>query len=211
MNRPKKKKKLALVGILFLLVIAIIIGVIIYNSFFKKNNKKAVVVKEISEYGYKLEKRDTKLMVDTFNELDTILSADDIDYQKYAECLSKLFVIDLYTISNKIDTYDVGGVEYIYPDDVDEYKYNVMGTLYNYIGYIDNRDVKLPEVKKIESIESSETTFDYNEETYDAYDVKIKWDYVKDLGYDEQAEITVFKVDNKLYIGEFITSEAQDE
>lgn len=211
MNRPKKKKKLALVGILFLLVIAIIIGVIVYNSFFKKNNKKAVVVKEISEYGYKLEKRDTKLMVDTFNELDTILSADDIDYQKYAECLSKLFVIDLYTISNKIDTYDVGGVEYIYPDDVDEYKYNVMGTLYNYIGYIDNRDVKLPEVKKIESIESSETTFDYNEETYDAYDVKIKWDYVKDLGYDEQAEITVFKVDNKLYIGEFITSEAQDE
>ncbi len=211
MNRQKKNKKLALIGVIFLLIVAIIIGIIIYNSFFKKNNKKTVVVKEISEYGYKLEKRDTKLMVDTFNELDTILSKNDIDYQKYAECLSKLFVIDLYTIANKIDTYDVGGVEYIYPDDVDEYKYNVMGTLYNYIGYIDNRDVKLPEVKKITSIQSSETTFDYNNETYDAYDVKIKWDYVKDLGYDEQAEITVFKVDNKLYIGEFITSEAQDE
>ena len=211
MNRQKKRKKLALICIIFLLIIAIIIGVIVYNSFFKKNNKKTVVVKEISEYGYKLEKRDTKLMADTFNELDKILSAEDIDYQKYAETLSKLFVIDLYTISNKVDTYDVGGVEYIYPDDVEEYKYNVMGTIYNYIGYIDNRDVKLPEVKKITSIQSTETTFDYNDETYDAYDVKIKWNYVKDLGYDEQAEITVFKVDNKLYIGEFMTSEAQDE
>ena len=139
MNRQKKRKKLALICIIFLLIIAIIIGVIVYNSFFKKNNKKTVVVKEISEYGYKLEKRDTKLMADTFNELDKILSAEDIDYQKYAETLSKLFVIDLYTISNKVDTYDVGGVEYIYPDDVEEYKYNVMGTIYNYIGYIDNR------------------------------------------------------------------------
>ncbi len=208
-NRKKKKKKLM---IAFFLIILLILIALVYFVFFKKdNNDKAVVLKKIDNYGYTLEDRDSKLMVNTFNELEEILQSDKVDYQKYAETLSKLFVIDLFTISNKIDSYDVGSEEYIYPDDVEEYKYNVMGTLYKYIGYKDDRDEKMPEVKSIESIKSKETTFNYNNEDYNAYTIDIKWDYVKDLGYSDEATITVFKVDNKLYIGEFMTSGAQNE
>ena len=210
MNRRKKRNK-GLIIISFILIIIIVIGVSIYLFFFRNNPNKPIVLKEIEGYGYTLEKRDTKLMANTYNELENILASDSIDYQKYAETLSKLFVIDLYTISNKVDTYDVGGLEYIYPEDAQEYKYNVMGTLYDYIGYIDDRDIKLPEVKSIESVKSKEATFVYNEESYDAYVVNITWKYTKDLGYDDKAQVTVFKKDDKLYIGEFITGEAQDE
>ena len=210
MNKKRKIKKIII--LLIILLIIVISGVLIYHYFFSKtNNKKIVVLKEIENYGYKLEKRDTKLMTNTFNELEDILKEEPLDYQKYAECLTKLFVIDLYTISNKIDTYDVGGAEYIYPDDLEEYKNNVMSTLYNYIGYIDDREEKMPEVKEIESIESSETTFIFNDEEYEAYEVNISWKYEKDLGYDDKASVIVFKVNDKLFIGEFTTGGDQNE
>lgn len=212
MSNKRKSKKALITGFVILLIVGIVIGSVIYFVFFKSSgSKKSVVLKEIKDYGYTLEDRDTKLMASTFSELEDILSQDNVDYKKYAEALGKLFVIDLYTISNKLDTYDVGGCEYIHPDDLTEYKHNVTGTLYNYIGYIDDREFKMPEVKTVEVDKIEETTFKYNEDEYDGYLLTISWDYVKDLGYDDKALVTIFKADKKLYIGDFITSEAANE
>ena len=61
-------------------------------------------------------------MKENFKELDKILSEETINYEKYAQVLSKLFIIDLYTIDNKKNMYDVGSLEYVY--DKENFKIN---------------------------------------------------------------------------------------
>ena len=51
---------------------------------------------EIPKYGYTLDRNNTVLMKENFNELKDILTSDKVDYDKYALTLAKLFIIDLY-------------------------------------------------------------------------------------------------------------------
>ena len=57
---------------------------------------------------------DTKLFKENFNELKKILNAKEVDNKKYAETITKLFVIDFFTLSNKTSKNDVGGVQFVY-------------------------------------------------------------------------------------------------
>ena len=59
-----------------------------------------------------------------------------------------------------------------------------------------------PMVIEINSNEVSQTTFEYNEKTYDAYNVSLQWKYKKDLGYDEEGSVTLVKMEDKLYVAE---------
>lgn len=206
-NKKKRRRKIFLLVIIFL----IIISVILYYLVFYKNPTEKKTIDEIANVGYKLEDRDTKLMKDTFSELKTVLQKDEIDFDKYAILLSKLFIIDLYTIDNKIDSYDIGGLEYVYPDDANEYKAHVKNTLYNYIGSIENRTEKMPEVKKITSEIVSKGEFKYGYTEYESYTLKLSWEYVKDLGYDENGYVTLIKSDDKLYVAQFSVEGDQDE
>ena len=43
-----------------------------------------------------------------FKELEIVLNEDHIDYSKYAELLSELFVIDVFTLNNKLASTDIG-------------------------------------------------------------------------------------------------------
>ena len=112
----KKKYKYPL--LLLILVIIILLGLIVFKIFFAKDEVKnnVKVIDSIVDFSYTLDERDTKLMKDTYQELKNILKEKEIDYNEYSKVLAKLFVIDLFTMDNKINKYDVGCLEYIYPD-----------------------------------------------------------------------------------------------
>ena len=205
----KKKYKILLIVIIILIVL-IVASIIVLNVFNNSSPAEPVkVVDSIDEFGYSLDDRDTELMKSTYNELKNVLTQDEINYEDYAEVLAKLFVIDLFTMDNKVNRYDVGSTEYVYPDSVDNFKTNVEDTIYKTME--NNSDGKrrqnLPEVSSIDDTSVETSTFEIDETTYDSYVVSLNWSYETNLGYDEFATITLIELDNKLYVVEYVTGE----
>lgn len=205
----KKKYKVILI-IIIILIVLLAASIVAVKLLSKSDNKDAVkVVDSIDEFGYTLDDRDTELMKNTYNELKNVLSSDEINYEEYAKKLAELFVIDLFTMDNKVNRYDVGSTEYVYPDNVDNFKTNVEDTIYKSME--NNSDGKrrqdLPEVSSITNSSVEGSTFLFGEDEYDSYVVSITWDYVDDLGYDDNATITLIELDNKLYVVEYVTGE----
>lgn len=205
----KKKYKILLIVIIILIIV--IIAAIIAFKFLKGSEpaEPVKVVDRIDNFDYTLDDRDTELMKNTYNELKTVLSSDEIDYEKYAEILSKLFVIDLFTMDNKVNRYDVGSTEYVYPDSVDNFKTNVEDTIYKSME--NNSDGKrkqdLPEVSSIDNTSVETSTFTIGEEEHESFVVNINWSYESDLGYDDNATITLIELNEKLYVVEYVTGE----
>ena len=205
----KKKYKILLIVIIILIIV--IIAAIIAFKFLKGSEpaEPVKVVDSIDNFDYTLDDRDTELMKNTYNELKTVLSSDEIDYEKYAEILSKLFVIDLFTMDNKVNRYDVGSTEYVYPDSVDNFKTNVEDTIYKSME--NNSDGKrkqdLPEVSSIDNTSVETSTFTIGEEEHESFVVNIHWSYVSDLGYDDNAIITLIELNEKLYVVEYVKGE----
>lgn len=204
----KKKYKLGLILIAILIVLILVITIIFLLKGDKKV-EKTKVVDSIDNFSYTLDDRDTKLMKETYNELKDILNKDQIDYESYAKTLAKLFVIDLFTMNNKINKYDVGSTEYVYPESVDNFKLNVEDTIYKSME--DNSDGKrkqdLPKVISVDASNIEEVEFEIKEEIEKVYEVKLTWEYEKDLGYDDNATIKLLNVDDKLYVVEYATGE----
>src|SRR5574344_2156115 len=119
------KKKIILVVLILIFLYSV--GGVFYNVYYKENNNKINITKvdSIKNYTYTLKSNSTELQKSEFKVLKNNLESKDIDYQEYAKSISKLFIIDLYTITNKINKYDVGGISYIYPDSILNYKENV--------------------------------------------------------------------------------------
>ncbi len=208
--QKKYKIILSIIGIILVLLIAL--G--IYIFFFKKDEEQPKiknennVVSKIDNYNYTLDDRDSKLMQDEFKKLNDILSASEIDYSAYAESLAKLFVIDLYTIDNKINKYDVGSLEYLFESEQEKFKTKVMDTLYELVedDSYKTRDQELPQVSSINVVDNQLGQYDLKGSKIDAYIINLEWNYVKDLGYDNKATIYIVNQDNKLYVIEYIPS-----
>lgn len=201
----KKKYKYPL--LLLILVIIVIVGLILFKLFFAKDEVKnnVKVIDSIVDFSYTLDERDTKLMKDTYEELKNILKEREIDYDEYAKVLAKLFVIDLFTMDNKINKYDVACLEYVYPDNLENFKTNVEDTIYKLMedNTYGKRTEKLSIVNSVEITNEEESTFKINEEEVPSYVVTLNWTYDKDLGYDKNAKITMIRKDKKLYVVEY--------
>lgn len=206
------KKKYKRLIILFVVIALLAIGCFLIFKMLKKDDvqENVNVVDSISEYGYNLDDRDTELMKSTYEELKNILNSDEIDYEKYADTLARLFVIDLFTMNNKINKYDVGGTEYVYPDAIENFKLNVEDTIYKHMenNSSGKRKQNLPEVSSIDvlSAEVGEYTIG-DTDTFDAYIVDLAWEYASDLGYDDNATVTLVKMEDKLYVVEYAVGE----
>lgn len=200
----KRRNILITIVIVIVLLIGICIGWFIYKDKTKKEEKPNEIIKldTIEGYGYNLEDRDTELFKSTFEEMRKILSEKEIDYNSYAKELAKLYIIDLYTISNKVNQYDVGGSEFVYQNKKDNFELKVKDTIYKYVE--DNTYGKrmqfLPEVASAEVTEIVEEKVSVLDQEYDGYRLTISWSYVKDLGYDKTCVLKIAKVDDKLYI-----------
>ena len=203
-----KKRKVILILLAFLIIASS--GAMIYlfrnniNDTVSKIKKEKNYTDKIKEYDYTLEERDTELFSKTFKSLKKVLSNKEVDYEEYAKLLGELYIIDLYTIDNKENKYDVGGSDYIYPDIKDNYELKVKDTLYKYIK--DNSDGKrtqsLPEVSSILASNLEKGTYKLNEKEFESYQVDYSFEYKKDLGYDKKATVTMIKDGKMLYVVE---------
>lgn len=200
------KKKYKTLLIIIVICIIIIIGLLVIKNMKNegvKNNVK--VVDSIVDFSYTLDERDTSLMKENYKELKKLLKEKDINYEEYSQVIAKLFIIDLFTMDNKINKYDVGSLEYVYPETIDNFKLNIEDTIYKSMedNTYDKRVQELPIVKSIEVIDTKTSTFKINEEELDSFIVTLNWEYEKDLGYDKEATITLIKENKKVYVVEY--------
>ena len=208
-NRKSKKKKIFI--FIFLLLIA---GALVFVALKlpSKNNKpeenKKKVVDEIENFDYTVSETDTKLFKSEFKKLKTILSKKEVDNKEYSEAIAKLFIIDFYTLDNKMTKNDVGGVQFVYNNYKATFIDKARDEFYKYVkNNLDgNRNQNLPVVSEI-TVDSSEQTSASSELSgsefagiEEAYKVKLSWDYETDLGYQKSATVIVVKDNDKFSV-----------
>ncbi len=198
-----KKNKVNKVIVIFIVVGVILFGFLGYkvkNDFFKGSLHKKV--DSIEFYGYTLSKNDTDIYKSNFKELSKVLNEKEINYTDYAKLISKLFIIDLYTLDNKLASTDIGGLEFLHKDLKENFKENMGSTLYNFVeSDIDGkRTQELPIVKDVIVDDVFETKYTYNKTEYNAYIVSTTISYEKDLSYPKSMKLTIINDNNILYI-----------
>ena len=198
-----KKKKIVLFILIVLMVYAI--GGIVYLKLNKKPEiEKVSNLDIIKDYEYSLKSNDTDTYKKEFIKLKENLESKEINDEEYASSIAKLFIIDLYTINNKVNKYEVGGVRFVHPDYLANYKLNVQNTLYKYIedNSYNNRTQELPEVSNVEITKIEKTNYKIDNNSYEGYKIALEWTYTKDLGYENKGEVILIKVDKNYYIVE---------
>lgn len=193
-NGINKIKKI--IRIIMLVVIALIAIYAIFVAIPSKKNKDEGI--ENINNKYILYKRDSSLYKENFEKLRTILETSPVDNKEYAETIVKLFVIDFYTLDNKNDNTDIGGLQYVHSNLKDNLVLNASSTMYKYI----KTTKELPKVKSITSVDTRETTYKINDKDYSAYAITINWEYDKDLGYEKQGTFIVVNDNGDLSIVE---------
>ena len=200
-----KNKLFYFVMISLILVVIIVIGVKFTLEFLVKNEKNVVTKKELDSlelYGYTLDDYDSDLYKEYFNDLKSTLNSKEVNYEDYAKEIVKLFVSDFYTLDNKLTSSDIGGVEFIPSDMVENFKMHAGDTMYNHVktNIYGDRVQKLPIVKSVEVTNIENITYAYKDKEYSAYKVSTRWEYQEDLGYKNNEIFTLIKDNNKLYI-----------
>lgn len=193
-NQINKIKKI--LRIVMLVVVALIAIYAIFVAIPSKKNKDEGI--ENINNKYILYKRDSSLYKENFEKLRTILETSPVDNKEYAETIVKLFVIDFYTLDNKNDNTDIGGLQYVHSNLKDNLVLNASSTMYKYI----KTTKELPKVKSITSVDTRETTYKINDKDYSAYAITINWEYDKDLGYEKQGTFIVVNDNGDLSIVE---------
>lgn len=193
-NGINKIKKI--IRIIMLVVIALIAIYAIFVAIPSKKNKDEGI--ENINNKYILYKRDSSLYKENFEKLRTILETSPVDNKEYAETIVKLFVIDFYTLDNKNDNTDIGGLQYVHSNLKDNLVLNASSTMYKYI----KTTKELPKVKSITSVDTRETTYKISDKDYSAYAITINWEYDKDLGYEKQGTFIVVNDNENLSIVE---------
>ena len=183
-----------------ILLIIIVVAYIFIDKVYLQKQIVAKVVHEIKEYNYYLDDKDTDLYKEKYYLLENILKEDNVDYSEYAKLISQLFVIDFYTLNNKITNKDIGGVQFINSNIIDNFKLNATSTIYKYVNsnLYGKRNQILPVVSSIDIVDIKQDDFNDN----DAFYVELKWDYKKDLDYPKSATIVLTYENNKLSIVE---------
>ena len=189
----KKKPKRILIGILVVVAVAAIAYVAI-NTFGGKEVKEAKVLKTIKKYGYTLKDNKTKRYQEMFAELDKILKKDPVDEEEYAKQITKMFIYDFYSQEDKSAKTDVGGTDFIYQANLENFLENAEDTYYKYVesNIYGDRKQELPVVDEIAIDSVEQTEFAYGETADEnAYEVKVSWTYTDDDFSDYQSEATL--------------------
>ena len=196
-------KKFILI-ILFMILIYSAGGIYYIEYVYKDNNEPVVKnLAEIEGYPYSLNSNASKLYKDEFNILKDNLE-NNYNEEEYIKSISKLYIIDLYSLKNKLNKYDIN-VDFIYPDIVSNYRLNIENTLYKYLenNSDGNRNQELPVVSNVIIDEILDEKYSLNKENVPCKKVKVTIEYENDLGYDKSGTITLVKQDKYYYIVEY--------
>ncbi len=209
------KKQKILITVIIIVVLLIVVSSLF---FYQKNDQDQEVtenaievVETIDNYEYRLEERDREIYKKYFLELKKVLETEPIDQEAYAKYVALLFVIDLYTLDNKISKYDIGSLEFVYHEDQEKFKNKLMDSLYKLVEDNTNRNRKqsLPIVKDATIQSIQETTYNKGSIPLPGYLIKVHISYEQDLGYDENVEITTVYEKNKMYVVSLQNSEEE--
>lgn len=207
----KMKKKYKILLTLLAIIIVILIGLCIHKLLLNKPKEEknitnvATVTNKIEGYNYTLDDRDTELFETIFQDLKKNLEGNKMDEEQYAKNLAELFVIDLYTLNNKVSKYDIGGLEYMYEGTLNSFRSKALDAIYKTVedDSYKTRTQELPIVKSIESSTPKKVNYQMEGQTQSGYEINVKWTYEKDLGYDTSGTIIMIKEENKLSIVSF--------
>ncbi len=199
-DKKKKKKKVIVISLIILIVI-VALGFVCWKFVFNKSDNRTpqqvTILDNMEEYEYTLSDKDSNYYKKEYELLKDLLKGDSVDEKEYSTLVARLFTIDLYTLSTKVNMYDVGGSEFYFKDKKTMFEQKVMDTLYSTM--LDNtfgdRKQELPEVNSIETVSVEETSYKLNDKEVDGYLVKLNIGYVKDLKYDNEASVVVCKED----------------
>ncbi len=194
-----KKRVLAVI-----LISGVMLGLFLFKP--KEPNLQVVTVSsEIDEYNYTLESNTTRFYKKYYKELQKELSNTTIDEKNYATLVSKLFVIDYYTLDNKVTNMNIGGVQFIHSNLKDNFIINSTNSIYKHIknNLYGNRNQELPEVNdvKIKTLKEIKYKNGNYQDNY-GYEVVITVGYVKDYGYPKEVKLILIHEDKKLSIVE---------
>lgn len=189
------------------IVIIVIVGIIIFDTSNREAITTAKIIDTISGYGYVIDDNDTKLFKKKFYELKDVLSHDEVDDLEYSKLVAELFIIDFFTLDNKISKNDVGGVQFVYSNYKASFVDKARDEFYKYVDNNLNgdRNQELPVVSivyidsakniSLEDILNSEEFENINK----AYAIELSWEYEEDLGYQDEATIIVIEDENNKF------------
>lgn len=202
----RKEKKLIFIGIIiFILIISLTIFVIVNSNKNNKNDQVNNVIEKIDQmenYDYYLDENATDYYKQLYNELKEVLNSEQLSEEEYAKIISKLFVTDLFTLDNKITSSDIGGLQFIHTDFKEDFINIAKTTLYSNVKsniYGDRRQ-ELPIVSNVEINNMESSSFTYQNNEYDSYNVNLNITYQKDLNYPTEYNLTLIKNDKYWYV-----------
>ena len=204
----KLKKKVRVFIIILLVLLLALLSFLVYQELSSKEATKEVkVINEIKEYGYKLKENKPAKYKKMFEELKEILDKEEVDEEIYAKKISEMFIYDFYSLNDKTAKTDVGGVDFIYSEILENFLDNAQNTYYKYVesNIYNNRKQKLPIVDEIaiDGVEKKE--FKYSDKTdNEAYYANVTWTYVDNEfeSYQKEAKLVFIHEDKKLSLVE---------
>lgn len=183
--------------ITILIVISFMILVFLIGNIIKdltNKVKETETLDTIDNYSYVLTDSDTDYYKEQFKELKKILQAEEVNEEEYAKTISKLFLIDFYSLASSINKNDVGGSQYVEEAYRDTFIRKAKDTIYANVenNIYGDRKQELPNVTQVEITKITKTKTGYETQT--------SITYAKELGYAKDVILTLTKKENILEI-----------
>lgn len=183
--------------ITILIVISFMILVFLIGNIIKdltNKVKETETLDTIDNYSYVLTDSDTNYYKEQFKELKKILQAEEVNEEEYAKTISKLFLIDFYSLASSINKNDVGGSQYVEEAYRDTFIRKAKDTIYANVenNIYGDRKQELPNVTQVEITKITKTKTGYETQASITYD--------KEFGYAKKVILTLTKKENILEI-----------
>ena len=202
----KKRIKISAILYSIVIVLLIVLGFFIkdiYKNLLASSASEVEVLSTIDEYGYSLNENDSDYFNSVYKELEEELNNEEIDESNYAKLISKLFVIDFYSINYAVNKNDVGGKQFIYSTYVDNFVNAAKDSIYSTVenNIYGDRNQELPIVKNVEITSVEQDLFETDDVSdEEAYYVDITITYEKDLEYPTTVSLVIVHNNDKLEI-----------
>ena len=144
--------------------------------------------------------------IESYNYIiNDMLNSDTWDKLEEAKLIAKLYTIDLLSLNNKINKYEVTSSQYFYPSKKEMHTSKVIDTFYNLLedNAYDDRKQKLPEVSNVEVVDTTEDTYIIDENEYPCITVNLNITYKEDLGYQKTSKVNLILDNDKYYVVSF--------
>ena len=193
--------------IIFIIVLVLSL-LFLYFSVKRSFSSKSVEVEKIDSilnYDYNLYSNQSNVYKSEFKKLKEILESDNINIEEYEREVSKLFVIDFFTLDDKVTNIDIGGLEFIHENMRSNFVKKARNTIYKNVqnNVYGDRKQKLPLVKDVKI--SREMIVSYEKDDLkdeNAKELELDIEYEKDLKYKSSVILTLIHENEKIYIVE---------